>query len=266
METAAIEKLDSLITESQTAQSPLLYPLDASESIVPIEVVYSDDETLELFHEIAWPSLDALNKRQQQTANKREMLSENTTRVQIGDGVAANAVLWNRFARRVKGYEWDGIDPDEWVAVTPELAAEIPSEHKSAAIVGLFVAKFEVERLKGKGYRLGATTYRVKQTYGPYTIYHVFGKQQEGDRREIANKSLDTQYQTGTTKVKSTTFTSLKPYIQLYDRTFDHLEGVTGADPDIGHRKDLVTAIWKQGAIDALMDYFEASRRDLKKN
>ena len=44
---------------------------------------------------------------------------------------------------------------------------------------------------------------------------------------------------------------------------FDRLEGVTGDDPNIGRRKDLVNAIWRFGAIEALMENFEASRRDL---
>lgn len=263
MEAAAEQKLDDLITESRsTEESPLLFPLDQSEVDVPIEVIY-DDATLELFHRIKWPSTDALHDREQQTPERTENLSANRKRVYSPDGVSANAVLWNKFARQVKGYAWDGVDPDEWTDVTPELATEIPIEHKSAAIVGIFASEFKVERPEGRGYALGAQTYRVKQTYGPYTLYHVFGKHHERDRREIVNKSLDNQYETGASRIKQIVTTNLKPYTQFYDKFCLRLEGVTAGNEQ---RKDLVSAIWKQGAVGALMAYFEASRRDSKKN
>jgi hypothetical protein len=261
----AIEKLDTLITESRSAEEAILFPLDHPDVDVPIDVIF-DDGTLELFHRIKWPSTEALHERQQQTPEKTEHLGANRKRHYSPDGVAANAVLWGKFRLQVKGYAWDGVDPDAWTDVTPALAAEIPPEHKSAAIVGLFASEFTIERPEGKGYALGAQTYRVKQTYGAYTIYHVFSKHNENDRREIERKSLDNQYDTGTTRVKQIVFTSLKPYTQFYDKFFVRLEGVTGKDPNVAQRKDLVNAIWKQGAVGALMNYFEASRRDLKKN
>lgn len=266
MSEAAVEKLDELLTESQSQseESPL-FQLDQKDTTVEIEVV-DDDFTLTLEHRVKWPTLEALNDREQQLPRQSVLLAPNRIRSQSPDGVTANALLWNKCRIEVRGYEWDGISADEWVTVTDALAAEIPSEHKSAAIVGLFASTFKVERPEGKGYRLGALTYRIKQTYGIYTIYHVIGKHPEGDRRGLANKSTDTQIQTGTTEGKSTTFTNLKPFVQFYDKFFVRLEGVTGDDPNIAQRKDLVSALWKRGAVEALMDYFDASRRDSEKN
>lgn len=260
MNEAAEQKLDELIIQSQS--ETLLFPLDHAGAIVPIDIVY-DDETIELFHDIDWPDLAALNDRQQQTPDKTEVLSATRTKTTRADGVTANGVLWNKFAKRVKGYDVEGADEDGWVNVTPELAGEIPVEHKSEAIMGLFASEFKVERPEGKGFVLGATSHRVKQIYGPYTIIHVFTKHHEGDRRKVAGSALDTQYETGTTKPKSISFVALKPYVQFYDKFCMSLEGVKEGYQT---RKDLINGIWKMGAVEALMDYFEASRRDLKKN
>lgn len=268
MNEAAEAKLDSLIIESQSQseEAPKLFPLDKPDRVVSIEVIYDDDDTLELFHRIKWPELDALKAREQQISEKVETLSPNRKKIHRADIVAANALLWDKYRLQVKGYGSPGADADQWVDVTPDIAAEIPPEHKSTAMVELFASEFKVERLEGKVFVLGAQEYRVRQTYGDYTIHHVFGKHQEGDRREIIRKSVDTQYQTGASKVTAISFTNLKPFIQFYDKFFLRLEGVAGADPNIAQRKDLVSAIWKQGAVDALMSFFEASRRDLKKN
>lgn len=266
-EAATIDKPDELITQSRGEDSPILFPLDEPEVVRELEVVYGDDSKITLYHKLKWPTLDKLLERQQQTPQKTERLGASKARYQNDDGsVDANARLWNLFRRQVKGYEWNGVDPDQWVDVTDELAAEIPIEHKSEAIVGLFASKFEVERPKGKGYVLGAQTYRIKQTYGPYTIWHVFNRPSDKHRRDLSRKSRETQFETGTVNAKSEIFTNLKPSVGLYDEIFDRLEGVTGGDPNIARRKDLVNAIWKFGAIDALMDSFEAQRRDLSKN
>ncbi len=267
-EGTAVEKLDELITESQAETSPKLYQLDQPENEVRIEVVYAngDEETrVALHHRLKWPDLDALIKRQRQTPQKTRMLGARRTRVQSDDGVAADAALWDKFRTQVKGYEWNGIDPDQWIDVSDELAAEIPSEHKSEAIVALFESKFEIERPKSKGFVLGAVTHRVKQTYGPYTFWHVYGKVSDRDRRDISSKSQETEYQLGQA-ARREIFVNLQPYVQTYDKIFERLEGVTGDDPNIHRRKDLISPIWKYGAIDALMASFEASRRDSSRN
>jgi hypothetical protein len=267
-ETAAIEKLDNLITESQAQASPLLFPLDQPEIVRELEVVYDEDTKITLYHKLKWPTFDALVERQRQTPYRAQVLGAGITKSQNDDGVTANARVWDKFAVAVKGYEWAGVDftPDEWLEVTPTLAYEIPSEHKHEAIIGLFDADFEVETLKGRGYVLGAQTYRVKQVYGPYTIYHVFNKPSDGDRRDLNRKSHEIRNRPGAKKAKREVFTNLKPFCDLYDKIFDRLEGVTGADPNIAQRKDLVNALWKLSAIEALMESFEAPRRDSSTN
>lgn len=265
-EIAAIEKLDTLITESQSQSesAPKLYPLDQKEIICELEFVYGEDSRITLYHKIKWPTKEAIMNRQRQTPQKTQRLGTGRARYQNDDGsVDANARLWDQFRSQIKGYEWDGIDPEQWVDVSDELAAEIPIEHKSEAIVSMFASRFEVERSEVKGYRLGAQTYRVKQAYGPYIIWHVFNRPSDGDRREVARKSRETEIQPGSTTGISQIFTNLKPYYELYEKLFDHLEGVTGDDPNIARRKDLINAIWRFGAIEALMDSFEAPRRDL---
>lgn len=254
----------SVTRESQ----PLLFPLDQKEIVRELEVIYDEDAKLTLYHKLRWPDLDTLIKRQQQTPYKAQVLGGGRTKSENDDGVTANARVWDGVAVAVRGYEWAGVEftPDEWLEVTPALAYEIPSEHKSEAIVGLFASQFEIERPKGGGgFVLGAQTYRVKQTYGPYTIYHVFGKPADRDRRDLARKSHEVHNQPGA-RGKREVFTNLKPFCDLYDKIFDRLEGVTGSDPDIARRKDLINGLWKLGAVEALMDAFEAPRRDSSKN
>src|SRR5262249_36100776 len=137
--------------------------------------------------------------------------------------------------------------------------AEMPYEHKSEAIIGLYASQFETDRAKGKGFILGAQVYQVKQTYGLYTIRHIFNRPSEKDRRDFARKSRETHYRPGSRKIKTKIFTNLKAYIELYDKLFAGLEGVTVEN---AQRKDLVNALWKRGAIDALMSVFDASRWD----
>jgi hypothetical protein len=265
---AAIDKITDLLTQSQAVpeSAPLLFPLDQKEIVRELEVIYDEDTKITLYHKLKWPDFESLDKRQRQTPYRTQVLGAGRTRSENDDGVTANANLWDKFRVQVRGYEWNGADPDEWVDVTDELAAEIPSEHKSEAIVGLFASQFEVERPKAKGFVLGAQSYRVKQTYGPYTIYHVFGKPGDKDRRDLGRKSHEVHNQPGTSKGKREVYTNLKPYCDLYDKIFDRLEGVTGADPNIARRKDLINALWKLGAIEALMESFEAPRRDSSRN
>src|SRR5262245_32044733 len=250
-EAAAIEKPDNLITESQsqTEEAPKLFPLDRAEIVRELEVVYDEDTKITLYHKLKWPTFEALLERQRQTPYKTQVLGGGVTRSYNDNGAPANARLWGKFATEVKGYEWNGVDPDHWAKVTEELKAEIPFEHKSEAIIGMFESDFEIEMSKVKGYVLGAQTYRVKQTYGPYTIYHIFGRPSERDRQDLTRKSHEVRNQPGSRKGKREVFTNLKPYVETYDKLFDHLEGVAGADPNIAHRKDLVNALWKLGAI-----------------
>jgi hypothetical protein len=267
-EASAVEKLDELITETQStpADAPKLFPLDQTEIVRELEVIYDEETKITLYHKLRWPTFESLNDRQRQTPYRTRVLGAGRTKSENEDGVAANAILWDKCRRQVRGYEWNGADPDQWIDVSDELAAEIPSEHKSEAIIGLFESQFEVEKPKGKGYVLGAQTYRVKQTYGPYTIYHVFTKPSDRDRRDLARKAYEVQNQPGATNGKREVFTNLKPYCDAYDKNFDRLEGVTSADPNISGRKDLISPLWKLGAIEALMEAFEAPRRDSSKN
>jgi hypothetical protein len=263
---AAEAKLDNLITQGQFLEQPAhLYPLDQSETTVEIEIV-DGDESIQLWHRLKRPTLDALIERDQRLPHETEVLGGGESRLRTGDFVTANARLWDQFAVAVKGYEYASADADEWMEVTPALALEIPYEHKSEAITGFYGWMFEIERPKSKGFVLGATIYRIRQTLGPYTIWHTFGKPTEGDRRELARKATETRYRTGAQKVKSKVFTHLKVYVEIYDRLFRGLEGVSGGDPNISQRKDLIDPLWKRGAIDCLMGGFEASRRDLSTN
>jgi len=267
-EGTAVEKLDELITESQSAptEAAKLFPLDQREIVRELEVIYDEDTRITLYHKLRWPDLASLIERQRQTPYRTQALGGGINSSHPEDGVTPNARLWDKFRSQVKGYGWNGNDPDQWIDVSDELAAEIPSEHKSEAIIGLFDGEFEREAPKGKVYVLGAETYRVKQTYGPYTIYHIFNKPSDGDRRDLARKAHEVRNRPGSKKGKREVFTNLKPYVELYDKLFDRLEGVTGADPNIARRKDLVSPIWKQSAIETLMEAFDAPRRDLSRN
>jgi len=120
-------------------------------------------------------------------------------------------------------------------------------------------SNFELERPKGKGFVLGTQTYRVKQTYGPYVIWHKFEKPSEKARRDFRRKVRDTEYELNAGSTKAQVFTHLEIYVSAYDKVFNRLEGVTAGNEQ---RKDLINALWKRGAMDALMGGFDAARRD----
>jgi hypothetical protein len=220
-----------------------LYPLDKRETVMEIERrVWAESPPDDadgdaivirvsrvasrstLWHRIRHAGADALIERERGAQH---------------DPVAANAGLWDVSASHVKGYDWEDVSPGQWADVTPEIAARIPAEDKSQVVVGLYAAQFEIERPKGRGFVLGAEIHKVRQTYGPYALWHVFKKSGEQARRDFARESGD-----------------LQAYADFYDEYFDRLEGVTGDDPDIVRRKDLVNALWKRGAINALMRSF----------
>ena len=98
MNEAAVEKLDTLITESQPqAEAPKLFKLDQPDGEVIFEVIYSQDDRVVLSHRIKWPTLDKLIARQRKTPQKARILGSRRTRVQGHDGVEADAWLWDQF-------------------------------------------------------------------------------------------------------------------------------------------------------------------------
>jgi hypothetical protein len=125
-EAAAIEKLDTLIAESQSPgeEAPPPYPLEQKEVVRELEVIYDEDSKITLYHKLKWPTFDALVQRQRRTPQKTERLGAGKSRYHNDDGsVDANAWLWDKFRSQVKGYEWKGGDPDQWMDVSDELAA-----------------------------------------------------------------------------------------------------------------------------------------------
>lgn len=255
------EEIEEQTPEIIQAPEPVLYSLDE-----PTTTVAIDADGIELFHRIGRPTLQHLIDRDNQAPQRTKALGDGMNRIFNTDALQANANLWDKYATEVKGYEWEGIEPEHWIKMTPELAAAIPFEHKSQAIVALYEATYELEKPKGRGFVLGATTFRVSQTFGPYVIWHVFKTPSHGDRRKYSLNASETQYKPGSRNIETTTYNRLKTHVEVYDSNFDHLEGVTGRDSSIAIRKDLVDPLWKRAAVECLMGHFDASLRDSKKS
>jgi hypothetical protein len=249
-----IDKINNLITQSRAADQPKVYPLDQAEIEVEISTT-----TLKLIHKLRKPTLAELVERDQQTPFETEEVSNGEDRLNIDDE-GPNAKLWDKVALAVEGYRGNGINFGDWASITPELAALIPSGHKSAAIRGLYQTQFELEQEEGEGFALGATSYAVKQILSEYTMRHIFRTPTEAERRDFKRRANETRFARGTRKVRTKVLTNLKAYTELYDKLYQAIDGVS-ADGVTDYRP-LIDPIWKRGAVDCVMRSFEASLSD----
>jgi hypothetical protein len=250
MEATAIEKIEELITRSQTDGAPKLFPLDQPEFEIAIST-----PNLTLWHKLRKPTLSELIERDQQMPYETEEVSAGEDRLNIDDE-GPNARLWDKIAVAVKGYRGQGLAVNDWNGLTPEIKALMPTGHKSAAIRGLYNTTFEVEQDEAEGFALGEGVFTVKQTFGDYIIRHVMRAPTESERRDFRRRANETRFARGSRKIKTKVLTNLKAYVELYDKLIENMEGVTGG------AIAQVDPVWKRGAVDCLMRSFDASLSD----
>lgn len=247
----------------QLAEEPKLFPLDQAEFEVAIST-----PNLTLRHRLRKPTLAELIERDQQTPYETEEVSSGEDRLNIDDE-GPNAKLWDKIAVSVTGYRGHGLVVNQWGEITAEIAALIPSGHKSAAIRGLYQASFEIEQAdEEEGFALGGGYYPLKQTFGAYEIRHNLRAPTEAERRDFRRKASETRFARGSRKIKTKLLTNLKAYVALYDALFVSIDrAVISGEPfsHSGQRQaflDAIDPIWKRGAVDCLMRSFEASLSD----
>jgi hypothetical protein len=265
----AVETAKAVAKAVLTEPERKLYPLDQLERTVAIEV---PSRNLTILHKLRRATIGELIERDTQTPFETEEINTSEDRMSIDD-VEPNARLWDKTGLEVKGYRYESYKADDWIPVTSELAAQIPSGHKATAIRSLYQMTFELEMDEEAGFALGASTFVIKQTFGDYVIRHFLRAPTEAERREFRRKATETRFTRGSRKVRTKVVSHLRIYADLYDKAMTDIDGVAVDDAPInngsmavsGNRAlclELMDAAWKRGVIDCLMRSLEASMSD----
>jgi hypothetical protein len=237
-----------------------LYSFDPAHPIT-VSLSYTINETPHtLTHELRRATLAELLERDAQSVTELEEIAPGED-VFHTEAVAANARLWDKIAQRVQGYKVGAATKDQWIEVTPELAAKIPSAHKHAAITGLYAANCTVEMDADEGFSLDGDTYRIKQTIGAsdapeFVILHTLKQPTESERREYDANAGKASQVMGSRKRKLRFRTNLKADVALYDKLF---VSVSGCEPAT---VDAIDPILKRQAVQSLLAALNASLSD----
>ena len=139
---------------------PKRYPLTQTEFEVQISV---GGKTLS--HKLRRPTLAELVTRESESVTEVEEVSPGEDAFHVEDK-AATARLWDKIRLQVKGYRTGDAKPDEWIDVTPELAAKLPADHKVAAVRALYLFRVEMVEDEGDGFDLDGQEYDIRQLIG----------------------------------------------------------------------------------------------------
>lgn len=249
-------------TEEQLPQAAenAAYSLDVSE----FEIQITSNSKVAV-HKLRKPTLDELIKREEMSVYETEEIDKGQDKINV-DYERANVALWDKIALQVKGYRTGSAGPEDWLTVDPGLAARISGAHKSTAIEGLYSSTCEVEQGEEDGFNLDGELFTVKQEIGPnrsepdFIVRHTLRQPSESERQEYRRKASSTVLMRGSKKTKARVLTNLKASVDLYDKLFVGIEGVTGVE--IGKELKFIDPLWKRQVVVALMQSFESSLSD----
>lgn len=256
---------------------PNAYPLDQSSFEVSITVKLSDDKSQKLEHKLTRPTLADLIERDAQSVTELEEIApgEDTFHTEVE---SANAKLWDKIAKQIRGYKTAGITKDAWAEVTPELAAKIPASHKSTAISGLYASRCVVVKDDDEGFNLDGDTFIIRQELGAgeepdYVILHTLKQPTESQRREYEKAAGKASQVFGSRKRKIRIRTNLKAEVALYDKLIERVDGATVSgeawDSYMAESKEqlggfvaAVDPVFKRQVIQTLLSSLSASLSD----
>lgn len=243
-------------TQAAVDIQPKRYPLTQTEFEVQISV---GGKTLS--HKLRRPTLAELVTRESESVTEVEEVSPGEDAFHVEDK-AATARLWDKIRLQVKGYRTGDAKPDEWIDVTPELAAKLPADHKVAAVRALYLFRVEMVEDEGDGFDLDGQEYDIRQLIGgdedapEYVIVHRLRQPTEQQRRDYERRASATTFSTGTKKRKMKFRANLKADVELYDALFVSLTGATPPD------KGAVDPIVKRQVVQCLLGKISASVLD----
>lgn len=231
-----------------------LYPLDQTEYTVPIQV----KSGAICNHRLKKPTLQQLIEREAAIVCEREEVAPGEHKFTIDDE-SANAALWGKIAIWIQGYSTSGYTSDQEIPVTPEIAAKIPDSHKANVIRGSYRLDCVLVEQEDDGFNLDAETYVIKQEIGgetpDYVIHHTLRRPTEGERKEYHRRASQTLHIQGSRRAKARITSNLKAVVELYDRLFIAIDGISG----IAEPLKQIDAVWKRSAMQALMGVYESN-------
>lgn len=257
--------------------APPAYPFDQNEFNIPITIKFSDSKSLTITHKLTRPQMPDLLERESQSTTEMEEVAPNEDAFHT-DTEGANAKLWDKVAKQVQGYKLAGFSKDDWLDVTPEVAAKIPSGHKNAAISGIYAARCIVERESDDGFNLDGESYVVRQEIGAgddpaYIIRHTLRQPTESERREYDKSAGKASQVFGSRKRKIRFRTNLKAEVALYDKLVERVDGGTvrgetwdtytaESKEQLGGFVATIDPILKRQVVQALLSSLSASLSD----
>jgi len=245
----------------------MLFPLD--ERIHEIELVAAGSTVR---HRLEHPTKSQLVERDSRIKNEEITLNDSQIENKYDDHTA-NAKLWDEIAREVAGYNLGDGNLD-WRAIDDDLRSIMPLEHKTKAIVAMYVCTADIEKisLNGHGFPLrGATETRVKLLIGDpeapaYEMIHVLRAPTESEWMSYKNGISRFVQVRGAKLPRYITQSNLSVSVAFYDALLSRIEGVSigGEEFEPGRRDEFVHAVdplHKRAVVRAFAEHWSA---DLK--
>lgn len=268
MEAAAIEKLEDLITESQTAEAaPKLYPLDLNVIVVSFNARPNAETPKIVWHKLKKPTLEQLNERESQIKSELVNISSSEDEDRT-DETVANANLWRKLIVAVKGYrsaaDWRELSDAEKDAMKPG--------HKSRAITQMYMGACLVESSEDDEVSIGAETWVIRQEIGAgrepdFVVRHSLREPTQSEWEKFKGTAARMSYVRGSKRPRRKFRTSLKSHCELYDSTMLSIDGATVGGKAFSPETckaflSQMDPIWKRKVIETLIDTLEGQSSD----
>jgi len=269
MSEAAVEKLDTLITESQSQaeEAPKPYPFDLEFIAVSFNARPKSETPKIVWHKLRKPTLQQLKDRESQIKSELVSISSREDEDRSDDS-AANANLWRKLIVAVKGYRGAA----DWRELTEAEKEEMKPGHKSRAIAQMYMGSCLVDAAEDDEVGIGAETWVIRQEIGAgrepdFVVRHSLREPTKAEWEKFNGAALRVSHVRGAKRPRRKINTSLQTYCDLYDAILLSIDsGTVGGKaftPET--RKAFLAQIdptWKREIIATLMATLEGQSSD----
>lgn len=246
-----------------------LYAFDATEFEITFNARPVSATPAWVTHKLRKPTLEELIEWEKGQTYETVEVSKRENQI-ISDDDAATGKLWNKLILSVKGYnDTARTDGAEWHDLTDEEKQQMRSNHKAAAIRGLYRSSCSIEdNSDSQSVSLSGDTWSIKQEIGsqddPYIVTHVLREPNEKEMRKFKQSAASTSFVRGAKKQHIKVATNLKAYIELYDALINTVAGatVTGQSGNTVPFVNAIDPIFKRQVISTLMEALDTQLQD----
>lgn len=263
----AVEKLDDLIVQSQSAESPTLYPFDLAFIAVSFNARPNTETPKMVWHKLRKPTLQQLKERESQIKSELVSISSHEDEDR-SDDTTANANLWRKLIVAVKGYRGAA----EWRDISDAEREEMKPGHKVRAIRQMYAGDCLIEANEDDEVSIGAETWVIRQDIGAnrepdFVIRHSLREPTQPEWEKFKGTAQRSSYIRGAKRLRRKFNTSLQSYCELYDAVLLSIEGATvdGKIFSPETRKAFllqIDPIWKRKIIETFVDTLEGQSSD----